>query len=174
MTACRQSIATDSLARRLTKSKLWGVRDVDDIIVLICGHGGRDRRCGLLGPVLQEEFESKLPGAGIEVLTGPVQTDIPSLHALTGEASGRIYTSRVGLISHVGGHKFAGNVIIYLPPKLRTKEDLPHPLAGHGIWYGRVEPRHVEGLISETILTGRVIEDLFRGAIRQNGEILRL
>jgi (2Fe-2S) ferredoxin len=83
------------------------------------------------------------------------------------------YAARVGLISHIGGHKFAGNVIVYLPPRLKTDDGEAHPLAGHGIWYGRVEPRHVEGIISETILKGRVIEELFRGGITQDGEILR-
>src|SRR5277367_4886455 len=36
---------------------LFGVQDVEDISVLVCGHGGRDRRCGVMGPVLQEEFK---------------------------------------------------------------------------------------------------------------------
>ncbi|KAH8888746.1 hypothetical protein GQ53DRAFT_748654 [Thozetella sp. PMI_491] len=153
---------------------LYGVRDVDDILVLICGHGGRDNRCGIYGPLLRTEFEDKLPRAGVEVLSGPVQVDIPSLHALAGEGSGRTFTSRVGLISHIGGHKFAGNVVIYLPPHLKTEQGEPHPLAGHGVWYGRVEPLHVEGIVAETILQGRVIADLFRGGINQAGEIIRL
>jgi hypothetical protein len=32
----------------------------------------------------------------------------------------------------------------------------------------------VEGIVGETILKGRVIEELFRGGIKQNGEMLRL
>ncbi|KLJ06659.1 hypothetical protein EMPG_17845 [Blastomyces silverae] len=35
-------------------------------------------------------------------------------------------------------------------------------LAGKGIWYGRVEPRHVEGIVEETVLGGRVISEHFR------------
>ncbi|KAI4598894.1 hypothetical protein KJ359_002309 [Pestalotiopsis sp. 9143b] len=153
---------------------LYGVRDVQDVLVLICGHGGRDKRCGILGPVLQEEFEAKLPRAGFQVMTGPLLDESVSAPALPGTTDEPMSTARVGLISHIGGHKFAGNIIIYLPPTLKTKDGSPHPLAGHGVWYGRVEPKHVEGLIEETIVKGNVVSDHFRGAIKQSGEIIRL
>ena len=159
------------------RNLLWGVRDVREVMVLICGHGGRDVRCGLYGPLLRAEFEKRLPERGVEVLTGAVDAETEAeggAAAVEGAASGREYAARVGLISHVGGHKFAGNVIVYLPPGLKTVDGEAHPLAGHGIWYGRVEPKHVEGIVGETILRGRVIEELFRGGIRQDGEILRL
>jgi (2Fe-2S) ferredoxin len=82
--------------------------------------------------------------------------------------------ARVGLISHIGGHKFAGNVILYFPPGLKGKDGNRHALAGCGIWYGRVEPRHVDGILKETLGNGKVVEEMFRGGIRQGGEILRL
>ena len=63
----------------------------------------------------------------------------------------------------------AGNVIIYIPPTFTS-----NALAGRGIWYGRVEPGHVEGIVSKTILEGKVVKELFRGGIDQNREILRL
>jgi len=69
---------------------------------------------------------------------------------------------RVALVSHVGGHKWAGNVIIYFHP-LHQDGLSPSSLAGKGIWYGRVEPKHVEGIVSETIKGGKVIKELFRG-----------
>jgi hypothetical protein len=127
-----------------------------------------------MGPVLRQEFHERLPESGVEVLRGPVEVEVPEHAALTGVASGRQYSARVGLISHVGGHKFAGNVIIYLPPHIKTTEGDPHRLAGHGIWYGRVQPRHVQGIIAETIGRGNVIGELFRGGISPQGEILRL
>lgn len=168
-------IHRDRLLRKPAyQSLLWGVRDVDDILVLICGHGGRDMRCGVMGPALRQEFGDRLPELGIEVLSGPVEAEVPNAGAIAGDVSNRMYTSRIGLISHIGGHKFAGNVIIYLPPHLKTDNGSAHPLAGHGIWYGRVEPRHVQGLVKETILKGNVITELFRGAIKRSGEILRL
>jgi hypothetical protein len=163
-------------------SLLPSVRDVDEILVLVCGHGGRDARCGVMGPVLRREFEEKLAATdGFEVRTGPVQVDVfqEGLERVGVEES-RTSTSaatkigtRVGLISHIGGHKFAGNVIVYLPPNFKYNGK-PHPLAGHGIWYGRVEPKHVEGIVQETIVKGNVVEDLFRGGIDSSRRILRI
>ena len=166
--------ASEAQRQRLTRQPesqklVRDVRDVEEILVLICGHGGRDRRCGLFGPVLRAEFEARLPERGVEVLEGPVEVDNPDKVLQSSQ-----WSARVGLISHIGGHKFAGNVIIYLPPGLKTAEGKEHPLAGHGIWYGRVEPRHVDGIVAETILKGTVIEELLRGGINQRGDILRI
>lgn len=174
-------IHKDRLVRKEAfRHMLAGVRDVDEVLVLICGHGGRDMRCGVLGPVLQAEFEKQLAGVGINVLRGPVLDESVNAPALPGtgeemtETDWTNVTARVGLISHIGGHKFAGNVIIYLPPTSKNKAGDPHPLAGHGVWYGRIEPKHVSGVIAETIIRGNIVTDHFRGAIKQNGEMIRL
>jgi len=157
---------------------LYGVQDVKDVLVLICGHGGRDMRCGIMGPILRDEFERLLPEKGVRVLKGPVEIPSSESGSLLGsggeEELGEKRTARVGLISHIGGHKFAGNVILYIPPGTKTGDGKKHPLAGCGIWYGRVEPKHVEGIVQETLLGGRVIEDHFRGGIKEEGEILRM
>ena len=172
-------IHRDRLLRKPSyQTLLWGVQDVDDVLVLICGHGGRDMRCGLMGTVLRDEFAQRLPEQGIEVLSGPVDVRAPGAASATasiaGPPSGRPRTSRIGLISHIGGHKFAGNIIIYLPPSMKAGDGSAHPLAGHGVWYGRVEPCHVQGIVSETVLKGNVISDMFRGGIKRDGQILRL
>ncbi|KAM7208773.1 fmi1 protein [Naviculisporaceae sp. PSN 640] len=171
-------IHRDRLLRKPAyQEMLWGVRDVEDIMVLICGHGGRDQRCGVYGPLLREEFSSKIADMGIKVPTGPVQVNetAESVPEISGEevSADSGTSARISLISHIGGHKFAGNVIIYIPPSLKTADGNAHPLAGQGVWYGRVEPKHVEGIVSETILKGNVISELFRGGIKQNGEIVR-
>ena len=169
-------IHRDRLLRSEAHGKfLYGVQDVRDVLVLICGHGGRDGRCGVMGPVLREEFERQLPGEGFEVLKGPIEAS-PKEELLleNGEHQNDGKGARVGQISHIGGHKFAGNVILYFPPGMKGKDGKGHALAGCGIWYGRVEPKHVEGILKETVAGGRVIEELFRGGIRQGGEILRL
>jgi (2Fe-2S) ferredoxin len=155
---------------------LFGVQNVKDVLILICGHGGRDMRCGVTGPILKNDFEKCLPSKGINLLAGPVEIceeaeRVPLPVIGTVEAN---KTARVGLISHIGGHKFAGNVIVYIPPGMTTESGNSHALAGCGIWYGRVEPKHIEGIVQETILSGKVIEDLFRGGINQGGDILRL
>ncbi|KAI9646786.1 Altered inheritance of mitochondria protein 32 [Ciborinia camelliae] len=165
---------------RLLRSKknadfLPAVQDVKDILVLICGHGGRDMRCGIIGPILQAEFERVLPVKDVHVLKGAVEFGQDSSTKLLEAPNGTIrHTARIGLISHIGGHKFAGNVILYIPPHMKTKDGKDHPLAGCGIWYGRVEPKHIEGIVQETLLEGKVIEEMFRGGIRQGGEILRI
>jgi hypothetical protein len=132
-------------------------RDISDVIVLICGHTERDKRCGIMGPLLRDEFKEKLPLAGLEVMEGSHNQD-----RSTGATEVTQTTCRIGLISHIGGHALAGNVIIYVP---KTPKFASHPLAGTGIWYGRVEPRHVEGIIKETIKGGHIIKDLLRGAV---------
>ncbi|KAK1539557.1 uncharacterized protein CCOS01_00871 [Colletotrichum costaricense] len=174
----------DRLTRKEAyRSLLYGVRDVEEVLVLICGHGGRDMRCGVMGPVLRDEFERRFEGVGVGVLRGPVVVDE------SGEGAGRIaapeasedgerryqkMSARVGLISHIGGHKFAGNIIIYIPPGQLMANGEKHPLAGKGIWYGRVEPKHVEGIVNESVLGGRVVADMFRGGIDEDRKIIRL
>jgi len=54
--------------------------------------------------------------------------------------------------SHIGGHKFAGNVIIYWP-------------SGSSVWYGRVSPKEVTAVVDETVLGGRVIPELLRAGV---------
>lgn len=148
------------------QQKFIGARKVNEILVLICGHGGRDVRCGTLGPVLKQDFEDKLERQNIQLLTDPPPVEVVEIDTA---AEGYRLTARVGLISHIGGHKWAGNVIIYIPPSFSG-----NALAGKGIWYGRVEPGHVEGIIEKTVLGGKVIKELFRGGIGDSREILRL
>lgn len=142
-------------------SSLFNVSPVSQPIVLICGHMERDKRCGIYGPILLEQFNKYLPPTA-----NPTAT----------------------LVSHIGGHRFAGNVIIYIPPDFlstpgrflpssgdvvnKEKNLVPHKLAGSGIWYGRVEPESVEQIVNETILGGRIIGNHFRGGIDQHGRSL--
>ena len=55
-------------------------------------------------------------------------------------------------VSHIGGHKFAGNVIIYTPQ-------------GAGVWHGRVTPHHCDAIVRETIEGGKIFPSLLRGGI---------
>lgn len=102
---------------------------IEKDLILICGHTKRDIRCGVLGPLLQQEFE--------EVLS------IENLDE----------SSELGLISHVGGHVYAGNVILF--PQDNKKI----------IWYGRVFPENVQGIVRETMKNDKIIKDLYRGVI---------
>lgn len=157
---------------------LPGVQDVTDTLVLICGHGGRDVRCGILGPLLRDEFERQLERKGVQVLHGPVQIQYGNEEEQVKQLEGKVGdvkdTARVAVISHIGGHKFAGNIIMYIPPGKKLADGSAHPFAGHGLWYGRVEPKHVEGLIEETLVKGNIVADKFRGGIDPQRRILRL
>lgn len=57
--------------------------------VFVCSHGSRDRRCGICGPALVSRFKDEI-----------------ELHGLQGKVS-------ISPCSHIGGHKYAGNVIIF-------------------------------------------------------------
>ncbi|OIW30070.1 hypothetical protein CONLIGDRAFT_597060 [Coniochaeta ligniaria NRRL 30616] len=132
-------IHRDRLTRKAAyQNLLHGVRDVEDVVVLICGHGGRDMRCGVMGPVLRDEFRRRLPEEGVEVLEGAVEVRLDG-EGETGEIEGpetgkgertaataAATTARVGLISHIGGHKFAGNVIVLTHSQSCTTLIHPH------------------------------------------------
>ena len=127
--------------------------------VLICSHYSRDSRCGVLGPLLQQEFATQLTGLGV---TSATTTFVAQARA------GQAPVVNLGCVSHVGGHRWAGNVIIYTP------KETSNQLAGTGVWYGRVEPKHVQGIIRDTLLRGSVIGELFRGGIGKDGSVMRL
>ncbi|ORY04870.1 Sucrase/ferredoxin-like-domain-containing protein [Clohesyomyces aquaticus] len=128
-------------------SQLPAAQPISTPTILICGHGSRDSRCGILGPILVSEFKSQLARHGIQ-------------------------DARVGLISHIGGHKFAGNVIIYLPPPPGVKEEgNTNALSGCGIWYGRVGPEEVEVWLKRR-WWGTGDWELVEGGVGRNGEDL--
>ncbi|KAI9827987.1 MAG: hypothetical protein M1819_006830 [Sarea resinae] len=156
--------------KRHHRAQFAGVRDVKEVVVLICGHGGRDQRCGIMGPLLRAEFETALRRSGFDTLRDAHPMAAPA----DPEASSSNPQARVGLISHIGGHKFAGNVIIYIPPSFKDHGEKDTTLAGTGIWYGRVEPRHVEGIVEQTVMKGIVIEELFRGGVGKGGRVFRI
>ncbi|CAF0748890.1 unnamed protein product [Adineta ricciae] len=75
--------------------------------LLVCCHYQRDQRCGVIGPMLIDEIEK---------------------YARETDRTDNVHWLK---ISHIGGHKFAGNVIVY----------------PSGTWYGRVLTCHIPLLI---------------------------
>jgi hypothetical protein len=49
--------------------------------------------------------------------------------------------------SHVGGHAFAGNLLIY----------------PGGDWYGYITPENVSELIDQHLIQGKIVSELWRG-----------
>ncbi|VVB16142.1 unnamed protein product [Arabis nemorensis] len=98
--------------------------------VFVCSHGSRDRRCGVCGPSLVSRFREEL-----------------EFHGLQGKVS-------VSPCSHIGGHKYAGNVIIY-------RSNINRKVTGH--WYGYVQPDDVPLLLEQHINKGEIVDQLWRG-----------
>ncbi|KAI1315975.1 hypothetical protein EDD11_010557 [Mortierella claussenii] len=102
--------------------------------IMICSHKKRDKRCGVTAPILKKEF-----------------TRILRSKDIYGDAEGDV---EIWLISHIGGHKFAGNVIVH------RADD-----GGMAVWYGRVEPCHTQAIVDVTVENGEVIKELHRGSM---------
>ena len=92
-------------------------------IVLVCTHGSRDARCGRCGPPLMKAMRKELERRNL----GPEEINIIAT-------------------SHIGGHKFAGCVIVY----------------PSGEWYGHVTKRDAAMLI-DNIMENSRIEKKWRG-----------
>ncbi|KAG0246045.1 Sucrase/ferredoxin-like-domain-containing protein [Mortierella sp. GBAus27b] len=101
--------------------------------IMLCSHKRRDKRCGATAPILRKEF--------LRVLRSK---------DLYGDGDGDV---EIWLVSHIGGHKFAGNVVV-------------HRSEGQAIWYGRVDPCHSQAIVETTVEQGQVIRELYRGSMR--------
>lgn len=107
--------------------------------ILLCSHRTRDKRCGITAPILQKAFHERL-------------AELDLYRDASDDRPGGV---RVSMVSHVGGHKYAANVIIY------TK-------SGQAIWLARIKPEHVEKVLECCVLKGQVFPELLRGAFKTN------
>ncbi|PHU12910.1 hypothetical protein BC332_19840 [Capsicum chinense] len=98
--------------------------------IFVCCHGSRDRRCGVCGPAIVSRLQEEIVSNGLQ-----------------GKVS-------VSPCSHIGGHKFAGNVIIF--GRNANKE-----VSGH--WYGYVTPDDVPQLLEQHVAKGEIVDWLWRG-----------
>lgn len=137
-------------------------------VILLCSHRKRDNRCGISAPKLEHALIRSLEHRGWDADT---QIQCPSYTygspledlTLTAEQRGDIIQTQlkesavskralIVKVSHIGGHKYAGNCIIYTPQ-------------GAGVWYGRVTPHDVESIVENTIIGGLVLPPLLRGGL---------
>ncbi|KAL4779403.1 Sucrase/ferredoxin-like-domain-containing protein [Aspergillus varians] len=100
-----------------------------DYVVLLCSHHRRDARCGITAPLIKRELERHLRPLGL-------------YRDADDERPGGV---GIFFVSHVGGHKFAANMLVY-----RKKEQ-------QMIWLARVRPEHCEGIVNYTLLQGKVV-----------------
>lgn len=118
-------------------------------IILMCSQKTRDARCGQSAPLLRKEFERILRPMGL-------------YRDLDDERPGGV---GIYFISHVGGHKYSANVMVYRRQGRKqdgTDEEIDGaPLndeAVQGIWLARVRPEDCEGIIKYTVLQGKVVK----------------
>lgn len=132
-------------------------------VILLCSQKTRDARCGQSAPLLKREFERHLRTHGL-------------YRDANDERPGGV---AVHFISHVGGHKYSANVIIYRRrdfdwhKKIKvasssaataTEEEKAQAQqsenegAAQGIWLARVRPEECENIVKFTILQGKLVK----------------
>ena len=129
-------------------------------LILLCSQKTRDARCGQSAPLLRREFERHLRPLGL----------YRDLHDQRPGGIG-IY-----FISHVGGHKYSANVMVYRRAGHHFQKWAPTDSSADGraangekengaevdqgaaqcIWLARVKPEDCEGVIKFTVLQGKV------------------
>lgn len=115
-------------------------------LILLCSQRSRDARCGQSAPLLRKEFERHLRPLGL-------------YRDLHDERPGGV---GIYFISHVGGHKYSANVMIYRRHTVAaqdvTRDGADAGQAGQCIWLARVRPEDCEGIVKFTVLQGKVVK----------------
>ncbi|KAL9130642.1 MAG: hypothetical protein Q9217_001212 [Psora testacea] len=111
-------------------------------LILMCSHRTRDVRCGQSAPLLRREFERHLRPLGL-------------YRDLHDERPGGV---GIYFISHVGGHKFAANVMVYRRAGSDGESEEALGEASQCIWLARVRPEDCEGIVKFTVLQGKVVK----------------
>ncbi len=96
----------------------------DNIYFFVCCHAKRDERCGRCGPPVLNALKDAARACSRARAFGTVFVE--------GRANVKIH---VLACSHVGGHQFAGNVLVYPP----------------GDWYGYVDPQDAQPLLQHYV-----------------------
>ncbi|USW51953.1 Putative thioredoxin-like ferredoxin, Thioredoxin-like superfamily [Septoria linicola] len=119
-------------------------------IILLCSQATRDGRCGQSAPLLRKELERHLRPLGL-------------FRDLHDERPGGV---GIYFISHVGGHKYSANVMIYRRAEQRrtVREQINGDTkaedgeAAQCIWLARIRPEDCENLVRYTVLQGKVVK----------------
>lgn len=132
-------------------------------LILVCSQATRDARCGQSAPLLRKELERHLRPLGL-------------YRDLSDERPGGV---GIYFISHVGGHKYSANMMIYrkaTPKRTMTEQasagtgaimnsgtcerskDIVEGEAAQCIWLARVRPEDCENIIRYTVLQGKVVK----------------
>ena len=132
----------------LSMSTSFKIRPIPhSYLILMCSKKTRDARCGQSAPLLRKEFERVLRPMG---LYRDIHDDRPG---------------GVGIyfISHVGGHKYSANIMVYRRQGRRREGDAVgaqkvEDEAVQLIWLARVRPEDCENIVRYTVLQGKVVK----------------
>lgn len=131
-----------------------------EAIILLCSQKSRDARCGQSAPLLRKEFERHLRPLGL-------------YRDMDDERPGGV---GIYFISHVGGHKYSANVVVYRRHNAfnrghgshqgqsqgNNRNEAHEPVGDFGaaqcIWLARIRPEDCENLIRYTVLQGKVVK----------------
>ena len=124
-------------------------------LILLCSQKTRDARCGHSAPLLRKEFERHLRPLGL----------------LRDLDDARVGGCGIYFISHVGGHKYSANVMVYRRQSAspsrdevgsnaddRESEGGQSGEAAQCIWLARVRPEDCENIVKFTLLQGKVVK----------------
>lgn len=136
-------------------------------LILLCSQKTRDARCGQSAPLLRKEFQRHLQPLGL-------------YRDLDDERPGGV---GIYFISHVGGHKYSANVMVYRKGEAKeadgeekgeeTKDQQEEKKeigegqeeegdqevgAAQCIWLARIRPEDCEGIVKFTVLQGKVVK----------------
>lgn len=126
-------------------------------IILLCSQATRDARCGQSAPLLRRELERHLRPLGL-------------YRDLHDERPGGV---GIYFISHVGGHKYSANMLVYrrAEPRRSVVEQIQGAGKGQGeggnaageeaaqcIWLARIRPEDCENVVRFTVLQGKVVK----------------
>jgi len=132
-------------------------------LILMCSQRTRDARCGQSAPILYKEFSRILRPLGLH-------------RDMNDERPGGV---GIYFISHVGGHKYSANVMIYRRAGFGRRgvtegsegtgaivtggntaggEAAVDGAASQCIWLARVRPEDCEGIVKFTVLQGKVVK----------------
>ncbi|KAK4684018.1 hypothetical protein P7C73_g6186, partial [Tremellales sp. Uapishka_1] len=142
-------------------------------VVLLCSHKRRDKRCSIAAPLLRAALHTTLSSHNISIdetgtsllhLSGPPLEDLKGSEAEREQVVGARLSDIEGVhggdggevgifnINHLGGHRYAGVMIILFP-------------SGAYLSYGRVTPQEIPRVVEDTILQGKIVPGLLRNAV---------
>ncbi|WWC86468.1 uncharacterized protein L201_001345 [Kwoniella dendrophila CBS 6074] len=142
-------------------------------VILLCSHKRRDKRCHIAAPLLRSALHTVLSkydididedGSSLSHLDGPPLEEVEGTDIEREEEVGKRIEQiesvhggeggQVGIfnINHLGGHRYAGVMLILFP-------------SGAYISYGRVTPQEIPRVVEDTILQGKIVPGLLRNAV---------